>query len=215
MPSLGLFVTDNPIVHMIIALTFLAAIFWIQPPAVLIGTRNLFAWSFDRLLPGRLADVNDRLHSPVIATIIVAVIIELFTLITIKTNYFGQLLGLAGFSALVGVIMSIAAILFPYRRPDIFEKAPAFVRARFLGLPVVVIWGALSTIVNGVLCYIAFTSPAFGGSSNILDPTFLKGLFFTALGIIIPALLYFVSRFINRSARHLDIAQAYKDIPPE
>lgn len=215
MPSLGLFVTDNPIVHMIIALTFLAAIFWIQPPAVLIATRNLFAWSFDRLLPGRLAYVNDRLHSPVIATIIVAVIIELFTLITIKTNYFGQLLGLAAFSALVGVIMSIAIIVFPYRRPDIFEKAPAFVRTRFLGLPAVVIWGALSTIVNGVLCYIAFTSPAFGGNSNILDPTFLKGVFFTALGIIIPALLYFVSRLINKNTRHLDIGQAYKDIPPE
>ena len=97
MPSLGLFVTDNPIIHLIIALTFLAAIFWIQPPAVLIGTRNLFAWSFDRLLPGRIADVNDRLHSPVVATVIVAIVIELFTWITIKTSYFGNLLGLAGF----------------------------------------------------------------------------------------------------------------------
>ncbi len=215
MPALGLFVTTNPIVHMIIALTFLAAIFWIQPPAVLIGTRNLFAWSFDRLLPGRLADVNERLHSPVIATVIVAIVIELFTLITIKTNYFGQLLGLAAFSALVGIIISFAAVIFPFRRPDIFEKAPGFVRARFLGVPAISIWGALSMIVNGVLCYIAFTSPAFGGSSNVLDPTFLKGVFFTALGIIIPALLYFVSRFINRSTRQLDIAQAYKDIPPE
>ena len=215
MPALGLFVTDNPIIHMIIALTFLAAIFWIQPPAVLIGTRNLFAWSFDRLLPGKLADVSDRLHSPVVATVIVAIVIEVFTLITIKTNYFGQLLGLAAFSALVGVIVSIAAIIFPYRRPEIFEKAPAIVRRRFLGLPAMSIWGALSLIVNGVLCYIAFTSPAFGGSSNLLDPTFLKGVFFTALGIIIPALFYFVSRFVTRSTRKLDIAQAYKDIPPE
>lgn len=215
MPSLGLFVTDNPVIHMIIALTFLAAIFWIQPPAVLIGTRNLFAWSFDRLLPGKLADVNDRLHSPVIATIVVAILIELFTLITIKTNYFGQLLGLAAFSALVGMIVSFAAIIFPYRRPDIFEKSPAIVRSRFLGLPAISIWGALAFIVNGVLCYIAFSSPAFGGSSNVLDPTFLRGVFFTSLGIIIPALFYFVSRFINKNTRHLDIAQAYKDIPPE
>ncbi len=215
MPSLGLFVTNNPIIHMIIALTFLAAIFWIQPPAVLIGTRNLFAWSFDRLLPGKLADVNDRLHSPVIATIVVAIVIELFTLITIKTNYFGQLLGLAAFSALVGMIVSFAAIIFPYRRPDIFEKSPAIVRSRFLGLPAISIWGALALIVNGVLCYIAFSSPAFGGSSNVLDPTFLRGVFFTSLGIIIPALFYFVSRFISKNTRHLDIAQAYKDIPPE
>src|SRR5215469_14740680 len=179
MPSLGLFVTTNPVIHMLIALTFLAAIFWIQPPAVLIGTRNLFAWSFDRVLPSRLADVNDRLHSPVIATITVAIVIEVFTLITIKTSFFGNLLGLAAFSALVGIVVSFAAIIFPFRRPDIFEKSPAIVRSRFLGLPAISIWGALALIVNGVLCYIAFSSPAFGGSSNVLDPTFLRGVFFT------------------------------------
>jgi len=215
MPALGLFMTGNPVVHMLIALTFLAAIFWIQPPAVLIGTRNLFAWSFDRVLPGRLADVNDRLHSPVIATVIVAIVIELFTFITIKTTFFGNLLGLAAFSALVGVIMSFTAIIFPYRRPDIYEKAPAIVRARFLGLPAISIWGALSLIVNAVLCYIAFSSPPFGGSSNVLDPTFLKGIFFSSLGLIIPILFYFISRLVTRSVRKLDIAQAFEEIPPE
>jgi basic amino acid/polyamine antiporter, APA family len=215
MPSLGLFVTNNPIVHMIIALTFLAAIFWIQPPAVLIGTRNLFAWSFDRVLPGRLADVNERLHSPVIATIIVAVVIELFTLITIKTSFFGNLLGLAAFSALVGVVVSFAAIIFPFRRRDIFEKAPAIVRAKLLGIPAISIWGTLSLIVNGTLCYIAFSSPVFGGSSNVLDPTFLKGAFFSSLGLIIPIVFYFISRFVSKSVRKLDIAQAFNEIPPE
>jgi basic amino acid/polyamine antiporter, APA family len=215
MPALGLFVTTNPVIHMIIALTFLAAIFWIQPPAVLIGTRNLFAWSFDRVLPGKLSEVNDRLHSPVIATIIVAVVIELFTYIAIKTTFFGNLLGLAAFSALVGVIMSFAAIIFPFRRPDIFEKSPPIVRARLGGIPAVSIWGALSLIVNAVLCYIAFSSPVFGGSSNILDPTFLKGVFFSSLGLIIPIVFYFISRAVSRNVRKLDISQAFNEIPPE
>jgi basic amino acid/polyamine antiporter, APA family len=215
MPALGLFVTDSPVIHMLIALTFLAAIFWIQPPAVLIGTRNLFAWSFDRILPSRLADVNERLHSPVIATIIVAVVIELFTLITIKTSFFGNLLGLAAFSALIGVIVSIAAIIFPFRRPDIYAKAPALVRARLLGIPGISIWGTLSLIVNGILCYIAFSSPVFGGSSNVFDPTFLKGIFFSLLVLIIPVAYYFVSRLVSRSSRKLDISQAFEEIPPE
>lgn len=214
MSSLALFVTDNPIVHMIIALTFLATIFWIQPPAVLIGTRNLFAWSFDRVLPGRLADVSERLHSPVLATVVIIIVVELFTYLTIKTNYFGQLLGLAAFSALVGVIASIAAIVFPYRRPDIFDKAPKIVQARLFGIPAVTIWGVLSLIVNGVLCFIAFTSPALGGTPNVLDPGFLRGIGLSSLGLIIPALCYFISRWVN-SSRKLDIRQAYKDIPPE
>lgn len=215
MPSLALFVTDSPIVHMIIALTFLAAIFWIQPPAVLIATRNLFAWSFDRVLPGRLAQVNERLHSPVIATIIVAVIIELFTLITIRTTFFGNLLGLAAFSALIGVIVSIAAMIFPFRRPDIFEKSPALVKARLGTIPAITIWGGLSLIVNAVLMYIAFSSPVFGGSSNVFDPTFLKGVFFSLLILVIPIVFYFISRYVSRSTRKLDIAQAFDEIPPE
>lgn len=214
MPSLALFITTSPVVHLIIALMFLAAIFWIQPPAVLIATRNLFSWSFDRVLPGKLADVNERLHSPVIATIVIAIVIEVFTYITIKTNYFGQLLGLAAFSALVGVIVSIAMIAFPFTRRDILEKAPGFVKARVLGIPVCTIWGVLSLIVNGTLCYIAFTSPAFGGTPDVLNPSFLRGVFFTSLGIIIPGLFYFVSQLINRT-RKLDISQAFKDIPPE
>ncbi len=214
MPSLALFITTSPVVHLIIALMFLAAIFWIQPPAVLIATRNLFAWSFDRVLPGKLADVNERMHSPVVATIVIAIVIEVFTYITIKTNYFGQLLGLAAFSALVGVIVSIAAIVFPFTRRDIFEKAPGFVKAHLFGIPAFSIWGTLSLIVNGTLCYIAFTSPAFGGNPNVLNPNFLRGVFFTALGIIIPGPVYFVSRLVNRS-RKLDISQAFKDIPPE
>jgi amino acid transporter len=215
MSSLALFITDNGAVHLIIALTFLAAIFWIQPPAVLIGTRNLFAWSFDRILPDRLASVNERLHSPLVATLVIAIVVEFFTYITIKTNYFGQLLGLAAFSALVGVLVSLAAALFPWRRPDIFALAPAVVRARFLGMPAMTIWGVLAALVNGTLCYIAFTSPPFGGTASPLDPAFLRGVGFSALGIVLPALLYFVSRFVSRNTRRLDIARAFAEIPPE
>lgn len=208
LPTLGLFVTNSPFVHLIIALTFLAAIFWIQPPAVLIGTRNLFSWAFDRVMPDGLASVSDRIHSPVIATIVVAVIIELFTFITIYTSFWGQLIALAGFSALVGVIMSIAAIIFPFRRPDIFDRAPDVVRARFLGVPAFTIWGVLSLIVTGTLCYIAFTSPAFGGGQ------FNTGVLYSALGLIVPFILYYVSRLLNKQ-RKLDIAKAYQEIPPE
>src|ERR1700760_1568029 len=37
--------------------------------------RSFFAWSFDRLMPEKLADVNDRTHSPVVAIVTVNVII--------------------------------------------------------------------------------------------------------------------------------------------
>jgi len=113
------------------------------------------------------------------------------------------------------VIMSFAAIIFPFRRPDIFEKSPPIVRARLGRVPAICIWGALSLIVNGTLCYIAFSSPPFGGSPNVLDPTFLKGVFFSSLGLIIPIVFYFISRAVSRNVRKLDISQAFNEIPPE
>src|SRR5207248_8359774 len=53
-------------------------LFWSLPSMIadtFMPTRSLFAWSFDRLMPEKLADVNDRTHSPVIAIAVVNVII--------------------------------------------------------------------------------------------------------------------------------------------
>ena len=71
---------------------FLLAILWWTPTGFMLGTRNLFAWSFDRLAPTRLTDVSDRFHTPVIATIVIALVIELL-------NYRQHLPGSGGFPA--------------------------------------------------------------------------------------------------------------------
>src|SRR6266851_1810920 len=43
----------------------------------MMGTRNMFAWSFDRLAPERLTQVSDRFHTPVLATIVIGVFVEI------------------------------------------------------------------------------------------------------------------------------------------
>src|SRR5918912_796086 len=58
-----------------IAACFLLAVLWWTPTGYLIATRNMFAWSMDRLLPTRVADVSARFHTPVVATAIVTVAI--------------------------------------------------------------------------------------------------------------------------------------------
>jgi len=54
-------------------LVLIFAIFWVAndiPPFILTASRILFAMAFDRVLPNKLADVNERFHSPVNATIV-------------------------------------------------------------------------------------------------------------------------------------------------
>ena len=51
--------------------------FWL-PSAMLIATRAMFAWSFDRLVPEKLSEVHPKYNSPWVAVIVVAVIAEAF-----------------------------------------------------------------------------------------------------------------------------------------
>jgi amino acid transporter len=54
-------------------LVLIFAIFWVAndiPPFILTASRILFAMAFDRVLPNSLANVNERFHSPVNATVV-------------------------------------------------------------------------------------------------------------------------------------------------
>jgi len=62
---------------------FLLSVIWWTPAGFLLGTRNLFAWSFDRMAPQWVADVHHTLHTPVKATIIIGIAIELLNTLTI------------------------------------------------------------------------------------------------------------------------------------
>ena len=108
--------------------------------------RSLFAWSFDRLMPEKLADVNDCTHSPVIAILTVNVIIVALVIWSVTSNVFQLVLGLIVLAGCLGmVIVAAAAIALPLRRPDLYRASPANVK--FLGIPVLFIVAPLSIII--------------------------------------------------------------------
>ena len=77
-----------------IALVFVLAILWWTPTGFMLGTRNMFAWSFDRLAPEKLTAVSDRFHTPVIATITVGCVVELLNYLNIYQGLGAYLLNL-------------------------------------------------------------------------------------------------------------------------
>jgi APA family basic amino acid/polyamine antiporter len=206
--SMVIFMTGNPILRALISLGFVATTLWILLPQMLIVTRNLFAWSFDRLIPEWFARVNDRTHSPVNATIITAVLILIMLVITLTTAFWSYLVNLAGIGALVTIIVSVAAIIFPYRRKDIFEKAPALVQARVLGLPVLSWSGIFTLITQIVVVVICFTVPAVGGAVTWVS-------ILSSLSVFVLAVpLYGIIYAINKN-RGLDPKLAFTELPPE
>ena len=129
-------------------------------------------------------------------------------IITLTTSFWSYLVNLAGIGALVTIIVSIAAIIFPYRRKDIFEKAPSLVKAKLLGLPVLTWSGIFTMITQLIVVAICFTVPAIGGAVTWIS-------LLSSLSVFILAFpLYGIIYAINKN-RGLDPKLAYVELPPE
>ncbi|MFZ0180866.1 MAG: amino acid permease [Candidatus Dormiibacterota bacterium] len=210
-PFLASLVFNTPVLTILIMGSFL---FWSLPSMIantFMPIRSFFAWSFDRLMPESLANINERTHSPVIAIIVTNVIIAALVVWSVLGNQFQLVLGLIVLAgALAVIIVGLAAIALPIRRPDLYQGSPANVK--FLGIPVLWIVGPLSIAEFIFIIWISFQYPALVMAGNSADawwiPAWLGGL------IVGGALLYYVPRFI-RAQQGVNIGFVYKELPPE
>ena len=210
-PFLAALSVNTPVITVIILGCFL---FWALPSMIantFMPIRSFFAWSFDRLMPERLADVNERTHSPVTAILVVNVIIAALTIWSVYSNVFQLVLGLIVLAGCLGVvIVAAAAIALPIRRPDLYRASPA--NLKFLGIPVLWIVAPLSIIVFVTLAVISTQYPALVMNGNPDNfwwiPAWFAGL------IVGGALLYYVPKFI-RARRGINVSFVYKELPPE
>jgi APA family basic amino acid/polyamine antiporter len=173
--------------------------------------RSFFAWSFDRLMPERLASVNERTHSPIPAILVANGIIAAVVIWSVYSSAFQLVLGLIVLAgALAVIIVAAAAIALPKRRPDLYQASPANVN--LFGVPLLYIVGGLSIIEFLVLIYISLKYPALvmsGDASHIWwIPTFLASLI--AVGLII----YYLPRYLRRR-QGVNIDFVYQELPPE
>src|SRR5206468_7088427 len=109
-----------PVLTVIILGCFL---FWSLPSMIantFMPIRSFFAWSFDRLMPEKLSEVDERFHSPIPAILLANVIIAGLLIWSVYSSQFQILLGLIVEAGILAVIIvALAAIAFPTRRPDL------------------------------------------------------------------------------------------------
>jgi len=189
-------------------------LFWSLPAMVgntFMPIRTVFAWSFDRLLPERFSDVNERTHSPVPAILLVMVLVTgMLAWSVISTDFFTWLaLGVEAGVVCV-VIVAIAALAFPRRRPDLYQSSPANVK--FLGIPVLYIVAPLSIVVMLFLVYLTVTYPGLalaGNPDNLWQIPAFMGMI-----VVVGLVVFYAAKFIRRS-QGIDIDLVYKELPPE
>ena len=205
--ELAAIASGNWILGSIIILGFTAMLVIFVPQTMLQLSRNIFAWSFDRLLPEKVAEVNPRTHSPVVAVMVIAALGITSVVILSLNPQLTFLVGLFGL-ALTYLTVSVAGIVFPYRKPDVFEASPY--NRRLGGVPVISIVGMLSLLTMGGALTILLLDPNSGTHWDANTNRVLLGA-----GIFLAGFpLYYIIRAIQR-ARGVKIDLAYKEIPPE
>jgi amino acid transporter len=182
-------------------------IFWSYtwlPGNFLACTRGLLAWSFDRLMPEKLAYVSERRHTPTVAIVVVAVVAEI-SLVLYARGKLTVLVGVFGWVLSYG-FGCIAAMLFPYRHPEVFESSS--VNWRVGRVPVISIVGGLGLIGVILAEYLFYSDPIYGlVTSNVTK-------WGTAIVLVAGFLVYFAAKWVQRS-RGVYVERAFAVIPPE
>jgi len=173
----------------------------------LVCVRSIFAWSFDRAFPAIFASVSAK-GSPWIATVftgigalILLAIYEFTTFFTLTVNY-------TVIFSVVFFITSFSAILFPFRRKDLFSSSPGIVTRKVAGIPLIVLMGAIQLILFAAILYTSFLLPAFSGPTGGSAVAFIVGIYATGFAGFWIAWWY-------RKRSGVDLTLLHREIPPE
>ncbi len=211
---LAAFLTTNRALQ--ILLIVLMSLWWFGWSGTLFlsSTRVIFAAAFDRFLPEKVSEVDERTHTPVNALLLM-VIPSILISFLFAYNIF-EFRSLTLDSTLVIAVTylgtTIAAIILPYRKPDLYNASP-IAKFKVLGIPLITIAG---TIFGSFLLFLLVEwlfDPWLNGTAlygislqNTPSVIFIGVLYGTALAIYLGFKAY-------RKSRGIDIDKVHQEIP--
>ncbi len=96
-------------------------------------------------------------------------------------------------------------MVFPYTKKDLFESSP--MNHRIAGVPLMSIFGFLTTVFMGYVIYLFFGDDIAAGNSTA-----------SLIAVFGPMTVAFIAYFIAQALRKgqgIDVSLAYKEIPVE
>jgi amino acid transporter len=238
---LATFLTENRIVQFIVLA--LMSLWWFgwSGTVFLSSTRVVFAAAFDRLLPEKAAEVDVRTGTPVTALLLM-VIPAIIVSYLFAYNVGANADGIGGFrtltldSTLVIAVTflgtTIAAILLPFRKRELFQASP-IAKYRLFGVPLITVAGVvfggflvfllvewlLDPWLNGspATWYEPFQSFLATGSAGGLYGISIANLYsvaYLAVMYLLAGAIYFGFKAYRRRAG-IDISKAHQEIPVE
>jgi basic amino acid/polyamine antiporter, APA family len=199
--------TSHSILIVLIAIAFEAGIIAVLPALYLIATRNIFAWSFDRVMPAQLSEVSPRTGAPVRAAIVTTVFMGLFAwaYLYLPLKWTAFIAGLEVMGLFTFFLVGISGAILPWRRPDIWALSPY--RWMIGPVPVITMLGLATAAIEVWLGYYLVTNAALGANSpstlRLIPSLFLIGLIW-----------FGVASLIARR-RGMSLVGGQQELPPE
>ncbi len=209
---LAVFMTPSRILQFLVI--FMIGMWWFgwSGTVFLSSTRVIFAAAFDRLLPEKVADVDPKTRTPIFALLLMVVpslivsglfawdifsfrALTLDSTLVIAITYLGT---------------TLAAILLPYRKKDLYNASP-IAKYKVFGVPLIT---AAGVIFGGFLIFLLYEwlidpNKLYGiGLTNTNSILFILVLYLLAFGIYMGFKLY-------RKKEGIDIDRVHQEIPVE
>ena len=206
---LAAYLVSNPILAAFLTFGLVLTFFGFALVYFIVPTRNLFAWSFDRVLPAFFVRVT-RGGVPFVAVVTLGVAAFISLWVATYTTLFNYLsYSNFGFWIAVGIVC-LAGALFPFLRKQLFAQAPRIVRARVGPVPVLTIVGVAGWLAAWFVSYAASTIQYLG----ISGPYPYSYLLFLPLVLLAGIVLYWVAYAIQKH-RGVPIDLIAKELPPD
>jgi basic amino acid/polyamine antiporter, APA family len=209
---LAAFLTTNKLLQFVVVV--LMSLWWFgwSGTVFLSSTRVIFAAAFDRLLPEKVADINERTGTPVNALLLMVVPSIVVAYLFAYNIASFQTLTLCSTLVIAVTFLgtTIAAIVLPYTKPDLYKASP-IAQYNVFGIPLITIAGF---IFGGFLVYLLY--------QWIIDPNALYGIgikntssiYYMLGNYVLAAVIYFGFKSYRKS-KGIDLNKVQAEIPVE
>jgi amino acid transporter len=216
---LAAFLTTNRLLQfLVIALMSLWWFGW-SGTVFLSSTRVIFAAAFDRLLPERVAKLNERTGTPIYALLLMVVpsIVVAYLFAYNIANFQSLTLCSTLVIAVTYLGTTIAAIILPYKNPDLYKASP-IAKYNVFGIPLITVAGV---IFGGFLIFLLYQwildpNALYGIGYSINDAGYKNGtsIIYMLSNYVLAAVIYFGFKYFRKRSG-IDIDKVHKEIPVE
>jgi len=209
---LAAFLVNNKIVQLLVVV--LMSLWWFgwSGTVFLSSTRAIFAAAFDRLLPEKVAEVDGRTGTPVWALLLMAIpaVVVAYMFNFNIANFASLTLCSTLVIAVTFLGTTIAAIILPYKKPELYKASP-IAKYNVFGVPLITVAGV---IFGGFLVFLLY--------QWLVDPNALYGIgvkntssiIYMLANYALAAIIYFGFKSYRKS-KGIDLDKVQSEIPVE